>query len=163
MREGILLHAESKMDSTRCSCCGEGVANVKNRRNLCNDSSKHTIPVLREILSGVCEEWVGSYLCRGCFRDIEKIIKMRRDIDVLMQQMHDRAVSAIASFPLPAAREKVGEKRASQAKVSAAKRQKVVASSSDGQSPQIVVSCACMVLAKYCFQRSGSHGKVQAL
>ncbi len=72
---------------SRCSACGEAVENAKNRRNLCNAASKHALPVLRE----------GEYLCRCCFRDIEKVIKMRKDVDALMQQLQETAASATAS------------------------------------------------------------------
>ena len=82
------LHAMEK-----CLACGEEVSNANNRINLSSEASKHAVSILLGIQSSGCSDHEPNfaadlgkgYLCRCCFRDIAKVIKLRKDLNVLLE------------------------------------------------------------------------------
>lgn len=79
-----------------CCICASAIADAKNRRNLKSDASSHTLPVLVETLKSIfsetglnVEERLDGHLCccRSCFRKLEKIVKLRRDLDESLQEI----------------------------------------------------------------------------
>ena len=69
-----------------CVACSEITAT--NRRKLYSDATRHVVPVLCEIASKVYpgssvipseSEKATAYLCKACFRSVEKLIKLRQD------------------------------------------------------------------------------------
>ena len=64
--------------------CGVDTENAKkDRRSLKSEATKHIVPVLSETVEsvwpGLTVDWEG-YVCRSCFRDMEKYIKLKREV-----------------------------------------------------------------------------------
>ena len=72
------------MNSEQCMACGVDTENAKkDRRSLKSEATKHIVPVLSETVEsvwpGLAVDWEG-YVCRRCFRDMEKYMKLKREV-----------------------------------------------------------------------------------
>lgn len=68
------------MPSTRTRCCAicSNSTEPRNRRLLNGDSTRHILPVLRDDVVRNCDR--EAVICLSCFRDTEKIIKLRHQL-----------------------------------------------------------------------------------
>ena len=88
--------------STACCCCSSNANSPGQRRVLHNPSSKHLIPLLKQLMArmymekeidAVLPDCVESesdptyYLCIQCFRALEKLIKARKDVEKLEEEL----------------------------------------------------------------------------
>ena len=82
-----------------CICCHCALPRSDARRRVGGTATKHLIPVIKERVSAVFPGSVGAFLpldtseqcgvfvCRPCFQRFEKLLKLRRDIATLEQQI----------------------------------------------------------------------------
>ena len=79
------------------TCQAEGLQ-ANNRRRLHGDSTKHLVPLLEEL---VCHPSAGlvlhddAFLCRPCFRKLEKLQKLREDTTKLEEELKEALRSCI--------------------------------------------------------------------
>ena len=96
------------MPEVNCITCSVDITTSRTRRLLMTPSSKHidgvvaevlekVIPVGRRINTGLLRN---CYICRLCFRSMEKIMKLRDDAIKSFQELCDNAKSAVRFLPL---------------------------------------------------------------
>ena len=75
-----------------CKLCSAAVTRGDQRRNLGSPSSKHVVDMLMELLQGLFPQHVlpeltakmqRSFLCRACFRSVEKLIEVNKSMQEL--------------------------------------------------------------------------------
>ena len=79
-----------KDTSLNCIVCETTLANSNSRRRLASESTRHVIPVLVSLGSG--DQYVsaienGVFIFRQCFRDTERIQKLRSELEHLVNKI----------------------------------------------------------------------------
>lgn len=79
----------------RCIVCRKDVPKSTMRRRLYSEATKHVVPVLHEIggdifpvqcVSSILPNTDATFLCRPCFRDAEKLLRLRKEVSQLESQ-----------------------------------------------------------------------------
>lgn len=97
------------MDELYCIACSTAITEVvKDRRKLSSISSQQVVTVLTEVINEVIPDdkcvdpvmLLKSYVCKSCFRYMERTLKLRADALHAFQDACERAKNALPHIPL---------------------------------------------------------------